>query len=346
MNDPLLIYGSYGYTGELIVRRALDLGLRPILAGRSADAVRKQAEAHQLDHRVFGLTNARELDEGLRDIRAVIHCAGPFSRTAEDMAMGCIRNAAHYLDITGEIEVFERMAALDARAAEAGCMLLPGTGFDVVPSDCLAAHLKRNLPGANSLSLAFFHTGRPSHGTATTIVENLGKGGLVRRNGKLTKVPSGWRTRTIDFGERRDTCMTIPWGDVSTAYYSTGIPNIEVFMAAPFGLRLFSKLARPFGALIDSPGVQRFLKSRIPSGGPSEAERRGGYCVLWGEATAPDGTRAEARMRTPDGYTLTALCAVHIARKALSGSAPAGFQTPSLAYGPDLILEIEGVSRN
>jgi short subunit dehydrogenase-like uncharacterized protein len=30
--------------------------------------------------------------------------------------------------------------------------------------------------------------------------------------------------------------MTVPWGDVSTAYYTTGIPNIEVYMASSRGL--------------------------------------------------------------------------------------------------------------
>jgi len=345
MNDSLLIYGSYGYTGELIVREALDRGLRPILAGRNEAKLRAQAAAHKLDWRAFSLEDPRAVDAALAGVRVVLHCAGPFAYTAGDMAQGCLRARAHYLDITGEISVFEQMAALDAAATAAGVMLMPGVGFDVVPSDCLAAHLKRLLPGATSLTLAFFSTGHASHGTAITALENFGRGGQVRRGGKLTRVPSAWKIRTIDFGPRRETCMTIPWGDVSTAYYSTGIPNIVVFMGAPLGLRIFARLARVLGPLLNSPAVQGFLRARVPVGGPSEAARKDGYCLLWGEATGPGGERVEARLRTRDGYTLTALAAVHIAQKALSGQARAGYQTPSLAFGPDLVLELPGSTR-
>lgn len=345
MNDPLLIYGAYGYTGELIVREALDRGLRPVLAGRNETKLRAQAAGHGLDCRVFSLDDPRAVDAGLADMRVVLHCAGPFAHTAGDMAQGCLRNGAHYLDITGEIGVFEQMAALDAAASAAGVMLMPGVGFDVVPSDCLAAHLKRTLPSATTLNLAFFSTGHASHGTAATMLENFGRGGQIRRGGQLTRVPAAWKTRRIDFGPRTETCITIPWGDVSTAYYSTGIPDIAVYMAAPLGLRVGAIASRVIGPLLNSPAVQRFLYARIPEGGPSERLRNEGYCLLWGEAIAPSGERAEARLRICEGYTLTARAAVHIAQKTLAGSARPGYQTPSLAFGPDLVLELPGSTR-
>ncbi|CAM4496393.1 MAG: hypothetical protein LEGION0403_FIIPPAGN_01689 [Legionella sp.] len=37
------------------------------------------------------------------------------------------------------------------------------------------------------------------------------------------------KTRFIDFGKGEKLATTIPWGDVSTAFYTTGIPNIEVY---------------------------------------------------------------------------------------------------------------------
>lgn len=346
MNDPLFIYGSYGYTGELIVREALDHGIRPVLAGRNEAKLRAQAAAHKLDYRVFPLDDARSVEEELHDARVVLHCAGPFVRTAGVMAEACLRTGTHYLDITGEISVFEYMASQDSRATEAGVMLMPGVGFDVVPSDCLAAHLRHELPSATHLKLAFTGTGGPSHGTALTMLENFGHGGQVRRGGKLVPVPSGWKTRSIDFGGRVETCITIPWGDVSTAYYSTGIPNIEVYMGAPLGLRVFSKAARVLGPVLNSPGVQKFLAARIPEGGPSESSRQRGYSLLWGEASDDKGNHVEARLKTPDGYTLTARTAVLVARKVLTGHAHAGFLTPSLAFGRDLILEVPGCTRS
>jgi short subunit dehydrogenase-like uncharacterized protein len=253
----------------------------------------------------------------------------------------------HYLDITGEAAVFEALHSADAEARTAGVMLLPGAGFDIVPSDCLAAHLKRRLPSASHLALAFQPSGRPSRGTATTAIENLHRGGLIRSHGVLTPVPPAWRTRRIDFGRGRRTAVTIPWGDVSTAYHSTGIPNIEVYMAVPQSLLWAMRLTRVARPLLASSGVQAVLKGRVGSGppGPSAEERARGRSRLWGEVTDGGGGRAVSRLTGPDGYTMTVLTALAAVGKVLGGLAPPGFQTPSRAYGPDFILEIAGVTR-
>lgn len=342
MAADVLVYGAYGYTGLLIVDEALRAGLRPVVAGRDPARVAETAAGAGLEARVFGLDDPASLDAGLSGCRVVIHAAGPFSRTARQMADACLRTGAHYLDITGEVAVFEELAGMNLAAAEAGVMLMPGAGFDVVPSDCLAVRLKELLPTATGLSLAFHSQGRPSHGTQATIVENLGRGGLVRRQGELLAVPHAWKERDIDFGETVKTCVTIPWGDVSTAYRSTGIPNIEVYMSAPPAMRSGMRLARPFTRLLGAGPVQRLLQRRIPPGGPAPDERARGYCLLWGEALDDAGNRAEARLRTANGYTLTAATAVGIARKVLDGQATPGFQTPAKMYGPDLILEAPG----
>ncbi len=342
---PFLVYGSYGYTGELVVRYALEQGLRPVLAGRDAAKVKAQAEQHGLDHRAFSLDSPDTVAKGLEGMTAVIHCAGPFQFTARAMAEGCMRTGCHYLDITGEITVFELMAALGKKAAAAGVMLLPGAGFDVVPSDCLAAHLKRRMPDAIDLLLAFHGSGGLSHGTQLTMTINIPRGGAIRSGGKITPVPAAWQVRDIDFGECTQTCMTIPWGDVSTAYYSTGIPDIQVYMAAPPELRKAAVASRYLGKLMGWGPVQKFLQSKIKPGGPSDSARAKGYSLLWGEVSNEAGEIATSRLKTPEGYTLTALTALLIVQRVLNGHAPVGFQTPSLAYGPDLIMEIPGVTR-
>jgi short subunit dehydrogenase-like uncharacterized protein len=241
-------------------------------------------------------------------------------------------------------------AALAARAAEARAarvMLLPGVGFDVVPSDCLALHLKERLPSATKLALAIRGTGRISHGTATTMVENIHRGGLVRRGGRLISVPAAWATRTADFGRGPVRVTTIPWGDLATAYYSTGIPNIETYAALPSAARLMMIASRPFARLLAAPAVQRFLKRRIDArpAGPSDEERARGRSFVWGEVTDDAGRRAAARLRGPEGYTLTALTALAVVERVLGGSAQPGFQTPARAYGADFILTIPGVTR-
>ena len=341
-----LIYGANGYTGELITRFAVERGLRPIVAGRNAAAIKALGEKHGLEYRVFSLDETAALDAALQEVDMVLHCAGPFSITSRPMGEACLRNKKHYTDITGEIAVFEACAAADQKAKDAGIMVMPGVGFDVVPSDCLARHLKDRLPSATNLSLAFYGMGRMSHGTQATMTMNVGRGGAVRRDGKIMHVPAAWRTREIDFGEVKKTGVTIPWGDVSTAFYSTGIPNIEVYTIVPPSALRTMKMSRYIGWLFATGPVQKYLQGKIPPGGPSDGERAKGKTLLWGEASDNDGNRVESRMTGPEGYTITAIAALNIAEKILAGNFTPGYQTPAKAYGADLVLEIEGVSRS
>ncbi len=341
-----LIYGANGYTGELITRYAVERGMRPVIAGRNEAAIKALAEKHSLESRVFALDEKAKLDAALNEVDVVLHCAGPFSLTSRQMGEACLRTGTHYTDITGEIAVFEACAAGDQKAKDAGIMVMPGVGFDVVPSDCLARYLKDRLPTATDLKLAFYGMGRMSHGTQKTMTMNIDKGGAVRRDGEILPVPAAWRTRGIDFGEVTKTGVTIPWGDVATAFHSTGIPNIEVFTVVPKSALKAMKMSRYLGWLMATGPVQRYLLGKIPPGGPTDAEREKGKTLLWGEATDDAGNHVEARLQCPEGYTTTALAALNIIEKILAGNLKPGFQTPSMAYGPDLILEIDGVTRS
>jgi short subunit dehydrogenase-like uncharacterized protein len=265
------------------------------------------------------------------------------------MADACLRHRAHYLDITGEIEVMEALAARAAEARAAGIMLMPGTGFDVVPSDCLAVYLKQQLPAATHLLLGIRGTGALSHGTATTMLEHRARGGVIRRGGQLVGVPTAWRARKIDFGDGQPrTAITIPWGDIATAYSSTGIPNIEVYAAVPNAMRYLAVAARLAGPLLATGFVKRILQRRIDARapGPAPAELQRGSSYVWGRVEDARGASAEARLRLPNGYLLTAHTALLILRRVLNGQFSAGFQTPAMLYGPDLILEVAGTARS
>lgn len=346
MSKNFLIYGANGYTGELITRYAVERGMKPILAGRNAIAVESLAKKHHLEYRVFSLDEGYRINGALQNVDAVLHCAGPFSLTSRPTVEACLRNKKHYTDITGEIAVFESMAGLDKAAQDAGVMIMPGVGFDVVPTDCLARHLKDRLPTATHLTLAFYGVGRLSHGTQATMTMNVGQGGAIRKDGKITRVPAAWKTREIDFGEVTRLGTTIPWGDVATAFYSTGIPNIEVYTVVPQKQLKLMKLSRYLGWLLATKPAQDYLQKQIPAGGPSDDERVKGKTLLWGQASDANGNRVESRMIAPEGYTTTALAALNIMSKILDGNFRPGFQTPAKAYEAALILEIEGVSRD
>jgi short subunit dehydrogenase-like uncharacterized protein len=345
--SDFLIYGATGYTGSLIAREAARCNLRPVLAGRSADKVAALAAELGLEHRAFALDAPTEIGDGIRGVRTVLNCAGPFSRTARPLADACLAAHAHYLDITGEAAVLEDMAGRDADARSARVILLPGTGFDVVPSDCLALYLKRRLPTATRLVLAFRSSGRMSRGTALTALERAADGGLVRKNGNLTRVPTAWKSRAFDFGDGPVKAITIPWGDVATAYRSTGIPDIEVYLAAPLGLRAGARLTRYLGWLLRRRAVQGWIGRRIRAGppGPTEAKRRANSCDFWGKVVDDAGRSAAALQRTPDGYDLTVQSSLAAVTGVLSGSVAPGYHTPATAFGPDFVLGLPGVTR-
>ena len=341
-----MIYGANGYTGELIAREAVERGLKPILAGRSQKKVEPLAKELNLICRTFALEDKKSLEYTLKEVDFVIHCAGPFSLTSKQMVEACLRLGKHYLDITGEIAVFEAMAARDEEAKKAEIMIMSGVGFDVVPSDCLAKHLVNRLPGATDLELAFYGLGRISHGTQSTMVMNIGNGGAIRKDSEIVNVPAAYETKEIDFGEVKKPGVTIPWGDVSTAFYSTGIPNIKVFTVIPETQITLLKASRYIGWLLATSPVQAILQSQIAEGGPDEQEREEGKTLLWGKASDEGkGISVESRLQGPEGYKFTMLTALKIAEKILNDEFCVGFQTPAKCYGADLVLEIEDVKR-
>jgi len=341
----LLVYGAYGYTGELVAEELADRGRDPVLAGRNGAKLGRVGTRLGCETRVLPVDDA---DAHLGDVDVVLNCAGPFVETAEPLADACLAAGADYLDVTGEIPVFESLARRDDDASEAGVALLPGVGFDVVPTDCLAAHLAARLPGATHLALGFEPHGGLSPGTAATALGQFGDGGAVRRDGRLVSVPAGHSERRIDFGNGTRTGVTIPWGDVSTAYRSTGIPNVDVYVPMPSVARRLLGAARYLGPVLGAEPVSDALQSlaRRVVDGPDEAERAAGRVFVWGEARNEDtGETAVSRLVTPETYALTVDAASTAAERALDGDAPAGYQTPSTAYGADFVTDLDGVTR-
>ncbi|MGI8311064.1 saccharopine dehydrogenase family protein [Saccharopolyspora hattusasensis] len=340
-----MIYGASGYTGRLVADRALDRGERPVLAGRSPAKIAAFATPRGLPYRVFDLGDPDAVAEGLRGIDIVAHCAGPFSATSAPVVEGCLRAGAHYLDITGEIDVFEAVFARHEDARRAGVVLLPGSGFDVVPTDCLAAMVAADLPTATHLDLAFHTSGGISGGTLKSALEGAALGGRARVDGEVRTVPPAWRRREIPFpsGPRRVT--SLPWGDVSTAYRSTGIGNITAFAHLPGLDRTGRRSTRLSQVVMGSHIVQRLAKAAIGVvvRGPGRATRSRSWVEVYAEATAPDGASVSAALIGPDTYDLTAdavLRAVH----SLSAEPPApGAHTPSTAFGADFVRRLHGV---
>ncbi|MCC6526304.1 MAG: saccharopine dehydrogenase [Polyangiaceae bacterium] len=342
-----MIYGANGYSGRLCAELAVSRGLRPILAGRRPERIEPLAKRLGLPWRSFALDEPRGVEDGLAGVRVVLHTAGPFSGTSQPMVDGCLAARCHYLDIAGEIPVLEALHARDAEAAAAGVCLVSGMGFDVVPSDCLAAMLATALPDATTLELAFYFGGGQSQGTLKTVVEALPAGGTARIDGEIRDVPTGWKARDVAFGDRTRSCVSLPWGDVATAFWSTNIPNVTVYMAVPRAMLRAFRLVEPVrGALAYEP-VQRALKGLIERAvrNPDESAREGSRAEVWGEVTNAAGERRSGLITTPNGYSLTADAAVQgVARLLAGGMARTGALTPSRAFGADFVRTLSGVA--
>ncbi|RUO81480.1 hypothetical protein CWI84_01610 [Idiomarina tyrosinivorans] len=334
-----LIYGAYGYSGHLIAQQAKKLGYSPVLGGRNAAKLETVANRLELPFQAFSLDDAGAIEKALKDVDLVINCAGPFQYTAAQLIAACLATKTHYLDITGEIEVFELAHQYARQAREAGVVLCPGVGFDVIPTDCVAARLNAQVPDAEYLALGFDSTSRMSQGTAKTSIERLSKGGAVRHNGVIENVPLAYRTRTIDFGNGEKLAMTIPWGDVSTAYYTTEIPNIEVYVPASPKLVKRLRMLNWFRWLFSFAWVKKRLIAKVKDqpAGPDTQERKNNPTYVWGEVRNAKGYTKSLKVKVKNGYSVTAEGAVMLAVYTLQNPQKGGFYTPSRLYGAKLL---------
>jgi len=342
-----LIYGATGFTGRLVAKEALRRGLAPVLGGRTDTAVLALAEELELPARVFSLESPEDVRRGLEGVGLVLHCAGPFVRTSRQVADACLALGVHYLDITGEIPVLEAILARDDEAKRAGVALVPGVGFDVVPTDCLAATLLQDLPDAGNLDLAFTgERGAWSAGTLKTVLESMPAAGAIRVDGHIAEVPLAHDVREIVFSCGRRTVVTVPWGDVSTAYHTTGIPNIRVYTGMPpQQIAQLRKLGRLLPALRVG-AVKRLAQWWVGRSvkGPDEKTRAAARAYLWGQAWNERGLSVTRTMETPEGYTLTALAAIECVARIVAGRIKPGAWTPARAFGPGLAESLPGVT--
>lgn len=339
-----LIYGASGYTGKLIVERAVKKGLKPTLAGRTESKLQSLANQFGLDYIVFSLDDVSVIAANLAKFSVVLNCAGPFSRTAKQMIKGCLESGTHYLDITGEIEVFELAKSFHQKAVEKNIIVMSGVGFDVVPTDCMAKYLHTKLPDATHLELAWFGIGGSiSHGTMSTMVENLGKSGAIRKDGKITLSPTGEFSKEVEFNEKKYFSMSIPWGDISTAYSTTGIPNIVVFTGVPKSSYNIMKFQFLFNPIVKTDFVKKLIQNYVDKNisGPTPEQNEKGKSLVYGKVTNAKGDVVEARLQTAEGYKLTAEMALIITQKVLADkSLKTGYHTPAALFGYELILEM------
>jgi saccharopine dehydrogenase (NAD+, L-lysine-forming) len=342
MSGRVLLYGATGFTGRLLVERLRSFGDGLILAGRNPRTVEALAGRYGLSWRVFGLEDAAALDATLSDVDVVLHSAGPFVETAAPMMAACLRTRTHYLDMTGEWPVFADAMTRSDAARQAGVMLMPGVGFSVVATDCLLAMAVAANPGAVKLRLAVSSPQVISPGTLVSAAGLMSKTALVRRAGRLRTLPVGELTRDFDFGAGPRSATVFSWPDVVTGEFTTGVADIEAYTEADWLVRAAYRFWSKAAARTDA-GLRRAMSRAFALAGPGEpsaaARRRGGF-VLVVEAIDRWRRTRTLRMRTMEGYTVSAFAAEGIVRRVLDGQWTAGFQTPGRMFGGRFVLDL------
>lgn len=344
-----LLYGAYGYTGRLMAEEAVRRGHKPVLAGRNEAKTKAVAQEFGLDHISVDLSDTDQLNQVVADFDLVLHAAGPFIHTSEPMIQACLAGKTHYLDITGEIPVFETTFSYDTHAREQGIALISGVGFDIVPTDCMASYVSELLPNATEMEIAFWGLSGASAGTTKTMLElmpTLSKGGMIRRNGRLQQIPIGQGSRDIQFSNGKTrTVVPIPWGDLATVERATGIPNVTVSMAIllPRGTTTLAPLT---SRLMGFGPVRSLAKKAIELTvkGPDEETRHTARSYVWACAKDAEGNQKEAWLETIEAYQLTAVASLLAVEKTLSQQ-PTGSLTPSMAFGADFVLDVDGTER-
>ena len=347
MTARLLLYGATGYTGQLIARAAKTAALPLILAGRNHDKLQSVAATLGFPYRTAPLEDELRLRSMLQNVNVVINAAGPFSETAQPLVDACLQRGVHYLDVTGEISVFAALFQRGDAARHRQVMLMPGVGHVIVPSDCLAAHVGRRLPGACHLRLAISQPDFISRGSLRTMLTLLSEHIQVRRQGRLTTVPIGSLRRDFDFGRGPSACTAVSWPDVFTAFHSTGIPNITAYSEATaleqWAYTVGGRLA-PFIRGASWKELWQAQSAFLPDG-PLEKTRCGSVRTIVAEVEDRQGRRTGARLHTPDGYTFTGTTVLAVVTRVLAGEVESGFHTPGQLFGADFVLALDGVTR-
>lgn len=347
MSDDWMIYGANGYTGKLVAQMAKERGHNPVIAGRNQRKMEKLALELQLDYMAFDLSDVNVIAEAIADMDLVYLAAGPFVHTSAPFIKACLATHTHYLDITGEIDVFENVFSYDEVARKNGIALIPGVGFDVVPTDCLAKHVADKLPSATHLEIGIAALTRASRGTAKTAIEHASAGGQIRKDGNLLPYPIGLGKKTLRFMHGYHDAMPIPWGDLATAYRTTAIPNITTYMVVPSSVISMAGLGAGITqAAMGNKAIQGIAKGVVNTlvKGPREKHRQSGRSYLYAKASDGRGGVAEAWLDTIEAYQFTVSAGLLAVEHTLDRH-PVGALSPALAFGKDFILEIEGTRR-
>jgi short subunit dehydrogenase-like uncharacterized protein len=356
VSGRIVLFGATGYTGDLTARALVDRGVRPVLAGRSAERLgRLAAELGGLETRVADVGAPETLSGLVERGDVLVSTVGPFVRMGDPAVEAAIAAGAHYLDSTGEGPfirgVFERHGA----AAEAvGSGLVTAFGYDWVPGNLAAALALREAgERATSVDIGYFLSGRPgpggaSGGTRASVLGLMLAPGFAFRGGRVVTEAAAARVRGFDLGGRRGEGVTVASSEAFTLpRLHPSLRDVNVYLGWAGSLsRLVQATSAGTALLGRIPGardaVGALLRPLAPgsTGGPdAQARARVGSLVV-AEAFDANGTRlAAVKLSGVNPYDFTAAVLAWGAQTAADGGLQgAGALGPVDAFGLEALV--------
>ncbi len=371
MSHNILLYGATGYSGGLI---AAEMKLwndeaggdcRMILAGREAAPLKTLADEHDMDYRVFGLDDRKEVRQGLRDMDVVINAAGPFAWTAERLAKVALEVECHYVDINGEADVYKKLDDLAVHARRRDVAIVCGAGFWSAASDYLLDRALSSLRGTEAakdgelgaIRIAMSRITTFSRGSVETAWRSLREQVTVARKGEvddgsggtkpglvLWHEPVGKLERTFDFRARSDgkadlrIASAVSLVDTLSARLTVARHNmmartIESYVETGLARRIVYQIGALVAPLAAMSAVSALVQQPISflSEGPTLEERESDTHIILLDIEDPFRTRIiNWRWETPNVYQFTAQLAVAVAMQVAKGKLE-GWCTPAQA---------------
>lgn len=351
MKARVLLYGVDEFAGGVISRRAAERGFAHIAAGRDIARVATLANMlsrkspNLVEPRIFGLGDKSRLLAQLDDVAVLVNCYPQKSDVTTALLEACMASRTNYLDLSSKNLEIEPVFELESEVNVAGISVIPGVCFDVSAADTLASRLSAMLPNADRLTIAISRAGL-SKTEAQTLVEACRNPGKMLQGGALVAVDPGSRSLNIDFGQGEVVAYLAPWRCESLIARRQGpfqtVDSFEVFPPALVRAVTKSGLRR----WMFRRGMRLGALARKVSGrgeGPSPRQMNKMNCVIWGEATDPNGHVVRARLETPAAHIYTADATLLIARALIDGKVLPGLHFPSAVGSAGLVENITGV---
>lgn len=319
----LLIYGATGHTGTLICYEAARRGISFEIAGRNEGKLATLSAQLNTPYHVFQVSDETGWEKALKDKTALLNIAGPFSETAQWAMEACIKFKVHYFDIAAEVDIYRLAETKDMAAKAADIMILSGAGL-FASYDPLVLHTSKRVKNPVALRAAFKYSGGFTPGSIASSVNIFNAGILVRKNGKVEKLPEA-KPATFNFGNGKEECLPTPLGGIILSFKSTGIADIDEYFQMALPAASGEKA---------TVGVDKHNEANIATGERSK---------IVAEVTGENGEVLRSMIDMPPGYMPTVTASIEIVCRALGGNYKTGFQSPASAYGEQLLESLPDV---